>query len=158
MVRYNERQQTLKHLEKLLLVLLVEDAGDSDWADDTSDDYLGSDSDEDEELMDVMMLYSSINESRYFNGRNPYKATDWSKAIYLLDVATEKVFTSKIRMSRSAFYKIVDIFGDNPVLHSKNGTKKGLAIQFLVALHRFGCYGNGVNVVLTGDYFGVSGK
>lgn len=158
MTRTSERQQLLKALEKNVLnqcfmenerimQQLEDDVFDSEDEFDSIDNF-----------MNATMMFLTVHSSRYINRQPRYKKPDLERALHLLNNARPRHFLSKVRMSKDVFWEVVTKFASSNVFRPAGNRIFPVPVQFLIALHRFGTYGNGVNYKLVADYFGLSGK
>lgn len=159
MTRNTERQRLLKVLEKNVLYqfimenermmqqLVQDDLSDSD---DEFDSFSNA--------MNAAMMYITVHSNRYIHRQPHYREPDLERALHLLNNARPRHFLSKVRMSKDVFLEVVAKFASSDVFRPASNRVIPVMVQFLIAFHRFGTYGNGINYKLVADYFGLSGK
>jgi len=69
----------------------------------------------------------------------------------------DQEFRQIARMSKTSFFRLLERFDAHPVFQNGNNHKQtDVWIQLLVALNRFGCYGNGASRGSLARTFGIS--
>lgn len=157
MVRNSERQKLLKALELNIFhqYILENDRMMEKLQDDSSDS--DDDFDSAHNITNASMTYLAVHSTRYINRAPRYKKPDLSRALHLLENARPRHFLSEVRMSREVFWDVLSMFASSNVFRPAGNRIIPIKVQFLIAFHRFGTYGNGVNFSAVSDYFGISG-
>ena len=120
---------------------------------DSSDDYLSFS--DDGPTLSVTFLKEAVLSQRYLSVRkNVPKQRKFEKFLMSID---EDRFRQEIRMSRSAFDRLLDLIKLHNAYHNNSWhAQYPVQLQLLLTLHRLGCFGNGVNMGKVALCFGVS--
>ena len=145
MPKKSERQKVIEDVEQEFVGSSSEDGSSSDI------DELFDDDD------DLGMLYVQVQCNRYLEPRERVARApdrlDW--LFFQLD---EKRFKQEVRITRNYFQELLVKIENHPIFQSSTHTKqRPVHHQLLVAMKRFGTYGNGAAVGAIARYFSLSG-
>ena len=107
------------------------------------------------EFNEIMDIYRHLLASRYLN---PISRIPKSRS--MLDIFwhyPENQFRQIVRMNKRSFLRLLEILSAHPIFsNTTQNPKKPTAawIQLMIALQRFGCFGNGASVDGYGRLFG----
>ena len=103
-------------------------------------------------------LLNEISSRRYLD-RSQKVARAPSRINWLFNELDDERFIQEVRMSKDAFYMILDKIKDNSIfISSGSKPQKPVLLQLLVTTRRVGFYGNGASVGNTARYYGVGGS
>src|SRR5262249_32612653 len=113
-------------------------------------------SDNDDDM--VWDTYVRVQCQRYLEPRSrvarPPDRLDW--LLYELD---DRQFKQEVRMSRQYFQDLLLHIENHPVFqNNSNSPQRPIHQQLLVALKRFGCFGNGAALGVIARFFNISGE
>ena len=133
----SERKVLLRQFNSLLMQLVM------DGRDSTK------------EFSDIMELAASLSSCRYLNPRNSIpKGSEWRELFFSFP---EGEFRQMVRMDQISFLQILQKIEDHPVFHNDSMVaQEKVWIQLVVALNRFGCYGNGISIGRVARFAGIS--
>jgi hypothetical protein len=133
----SERKALLRDLNKLLQELAI------DGRDSTK------------EFTDIMELAASIGSHRYLNQTVPIpKNEDWKELFFAFP---DNDFRQMARMDQISFLRILQKIEDHQVFHNRSfNQQEKVWVQLVVALNRFGCFGNGISIGRVARFAGIS--
>lgn len=151
MPKLSERKKIIKDIEQALILRKLLDSS-SEGSSSDNDEHL-SDSDD-----DLQILYEQIQCNRYLEPREHIvrapEPLDW--LLFQLD---EKRFKQEIRITRNYFQELLAKIENHPIFQSRTCNKqRPIYHQLLVAMKRFGTYGNGAAIGTIARYFTLSGN
>ena len=139
----------------------IDNSSDSDLMDDSSSDSLDDSSSDDsleEEVQDILLeAMRQLDTMRYVNScqqiiRTPALIENQLREMY----SCPDLFRICSRMEPATYHLLVDKLKDEPVFHNdSNNPQMPVHLQILIALKRFGAYGNGVAISEVADWVGV---
>lgn len=150
-----KREGVLKWIDSTLTAdMLLEsssDEDDSSTENDTSESSEESSSDDDMFMLSIRAL---VKEKRYLSLRKHRpKTKELANFIFRAD---DKTFKKEARMSREAFFGILEKIRSHSVFQNKaRNDQTDPADQFMVALGRLGFHGNAASLWNVGTRFGV---
>ena len=149
MPKKSERQNVIEDIEQEFI--LQELIGSS------SEDGSSSDIDEHFDDDDLWMLYVQVQCNRYLEPRERVaRAPD--RLDWLLFHLDEKRFKQEVRITRNYFQELLVKIENHPIFQSSTHTKqRPVHHQLLVAMKRFGTYGNGAAIGVIARFFSLSG-
>ena len=115
-----------------------------------------SSSSSDQEMDGLEVRRKILRKCRYLHRRNSVpKSSHFVDEI--LDKLNEARFKEDVRMSREAFTDLTNRLSGHQVFHNiSRYSQRSVKLQFMVALYRFGCSGNGTSVGKVARHFGLS--
>jgi hypothetical protein len=156
-----ERQQAAEALHQAFLLNLIAEAeadllqSDSSTSSGSSDSSLSSDSESDDEAPPSVsedMLHSMANlySQHYYNVHKPIPKTAINMQILLNDYKFNQpeIFQSYLQITPSCFDDLVTIIHDDEIfLNNSNNDQMPVEEQVVIALYRFGHYGNAASTM-----------
>ena len=143
-----ERRVELLRRRKMDLLSLTS----SDESEDSSD----SSSSSDHEMNALEVRRKILKKCRYLHRRESVP-----KSSHFVNEVLKKLndarFKEDVRMSREAFADLTNRLSGHRVFHNTSRhPQRSVQLQFMVALYRFGCSGNGASVGKVARHFGLS--
>ena len=114
-----------------------------------------NDVENDEDLFET--AYKAIEVSRYLE-RDGSVENSPERFEWLLKRLDDKRFKQEVRMSRSCFFNLVELLRNHPIFLASKRPQRPIEHQLLVALRRFGFFGNGASVGIIARNFAISGN
>jgi len=152
MPKESDRLGFIKDTEQALILQEMDSSSDGESSSDHDDDDIDHDDD------DIWMLYTQLQCNRYLEPcKRIAQAPDHLDWLYFeLD---DKRFKQEVRITRNDFNELVVKIGNHPIFQSNTHNKqRPVYHQLMVAMKRFGCFGNGAAVGAIARYFSVSGN
>ena len=154
----SNRKNILKAIDTALIANSLMESSSEDETDEettsteSSQSSEGSSTEDDE--MFLLTARCCVMEKRYLTLRkNLPKTAELADVIFRAD---DKVFKKNARMTRQAFFGVVEMIKDHPVFHNKSKMQQAdPADQLMIALGRLGFHGNGASLWAVGSRFGV---
>lgn len=153
MPKKSERQSLIHDIEQQLV---LEELLSSSSDEEPSSDFLHDEDEND----DIEMVYMLLQCNRYLQPRESVSRAS-NRLKWLLRQLDETRFKQEIRVTRGYFRELVTKIKHHPIFQKKEKSRKKqrpVIHQLLVALKRFGNFGNGAAVGIIARFFSISGR
>ena len=165
-----ERKRILEELERTILIeqatgadsdvemretrLLVDNDPDNCEEGDEEDFLCEAFEDSEDDLLE--QVYVQVASSRYLN-RGSTIARAPQRLDWLLNELDDYRFKQEVRMTRGCFHQLVELIRRHSIYMTKKAPQRPVELQLLVALKRFGYFGNGASIGMVARHFAISG-